>query len=77
MNECNGTVEVVQATAEALAAGVHEGVGSRSEDEVKMVVGSMAANVAPKSTAELCEDETNRSWNLIRYKRARDLDFLL
>ena len=34
MNECNGTVEVVQATAEALAAGVHEGVGSRSEDEV-------------------------------------------
>ena len=68
---------MVQATAEALSAGVHEGVGSRSEDEVKIVVGSMAANATPKSTAEVCEYETNKSWDLIRYKRARDLDFLL
>ena len=68
---------MVQATAEALSAGVHEGVGSRSEDEVKIVVGSMAANVAPKSTAEVREYETDKNWNLIRYKRARDLDFLL
>ena len=51
---------MVQATAEALAAGVHEGVGSRSEDEVKIVVGSMAANATPKSTAEVCEYETNK-----------------
>ena len=68
---------MVQATAKALTAGVHEGVGSRSEDEVEIVVGTMAANVAPKSTAEVCEYGTNKSWNLIRYKRARDLDFLL
>ena len=68
---------MARATAEALAAGVHGGVGSRGEDEAKIVVGSMAANVAPKSTAKVCEYETNRSWNLIRYKRARDLDFLL
>ena len=56
---------------------MHESVGSRGEDEAKIVVGSMAANVAPKNIAEVCEYETNRSWNLIRYKRARDLDFLL